>query len=358
MTRRLVARLDNVGDVLLAGPAVRAVASGIEPVIFLTGPAGAEAARLLPGVGEVIVFDAPWVAFDAPPVAADALATLIAKIAGAGIQEAIVLTSFHQSPLPLALLLRLAGVERIGATCVDYPGRLLDVRHPYLDDCHEVEQALSLAEAMGHRLPPGDEGRLEIRLPDGDGRRDPAAPTEPYVVLHPGASVPARGLPEGVTPQVVDALIEHGWRVVVTGSRTEVARAERLAGGRPDVTSAAGNTDLVRLARLVAGASAVVCGNTGVAHLAAAVGTPVVEAFAPVVPPHRWRPWAVPHVLLGQLDAPCAGCRARECPVDGQPCLAPFTPSAVVEAIDALTSGRAHDPDRSPAFASRCGGAR
>ena len=55
MTHVLVARQDNAGDVLLAGPAVRAVAAGAERVTLLCGPAGAEAARLLPGVDEVVV---------------------------------------------------------------------------------------------------------------------------------------------------------------------------------------------------------------------------------------------------------------------------------------------------------------
>ena len=337
MTRRLVARLDNVGDVLLTGPAVRAIAAAGEPVVFLAGPAGAEAARLLPGVGEVMVFDAPWVAFDAPAISTDALAALISGVATSGVTEAIVFTSFHQSPLPLAMLLRLAGVARIGATCVDYPGTLLDVRHPYLERCHEVEQALSLADAMGHRLPSGDDGRLRIRRPAPDPNAEACPPTEPYVVLHPGSSVPARSLPDGVAAGVVDALSADGWHVAVTGSRSEMAVAQRLADDRPGVTSLAGRTDLVALANVVAGAGAVVCGNTGIAHLAAAVGTPVVEAFAPVVPAHRWRPWRVPHVLLGRLDVPCAGCRARVCPIAGQPCLAPFTPRAVTDAVATLT---------------------
>ena len=71
---------------------------------------------------------------------------------------------------------------------------------------------------------------------------------------------------------------------------------------------------------MLAGAAAVVVGNTGAAHLAAAVGTPVVSLFAPTVPAARWRPWRVPHELLG-VDVPCAGCRARACPVPGHPCL-------------------------------------
>ncbi len=46
-----------------------------------------------------------------------------------GCTDALILTSFHQSPLPTALLLRLAGISRIAAISTDYPGALLDVRH-------------------------------------------------------------------------------------------------------------------------------------------------------------------------------------------------------------------------------------
>lgn len=335
---RLVARLDNAGDVLLAGPAVRAVAAAGEPVVMLAGPSGAEAAALLPGVAEVLVFDAPWVAFEPSPVATGPITSLVEAVRARRITEAIVLTSFHQSPLPLALLLRMAGVEFLAATCVDYPGALLDIRHPYDAELHEVEQSLSLCAAAGFTLPPDDDRRLALAAPlDGDDELVP----EPYVVIHPGASVPARGLPLEPAADAAARLDGDGFRIVLTGSATERPLAERIAGRLPDgsATVLCGATDLATLARVVAGAAAVVCGNTALAHVAAAVGTPVVEAFAPVVPAHRWRPWRVPHVLLGVLDIACAGCRARQCPVPGQPCLEPFTADAVVDAVATVGRG-------------------
>lgn len=345
MTRRLVARLDNVGDVVLAGPAVRAVAASGSPVTFLAGPTGAPAARLLPGVGDVIEFDAPWVSFDPPPVDRAAIATLVDTVAAARIDEAIIVTSFHQSPLPLALLLRQAGVASIAATCVDYPGALLDVRHSYVDEVHEVEQALMVCAALGHVLPSDDDGRLRIDVPP----REPGDPPTPYVVVHPGASVEARALPARPANEALAALVGEGFHVAVTGSAGEAALAARVIGRHTSddrVRDLTGRTDLVEFAHLVAGAAAVVCGNTAAAHVAAAMGTPVVEAFAPVVPAHRWRPWRVPHVLLGNLDIGCAGCRSRECPVPNQPCLQPFTATAVVEAVAGLA--RAAESDSQP----------
>jgi ADP-heptose:LPS heptosyltransferase len=331
---RLVARLDNVGDVVLAGPAVRAVAASGGPVVLLAGPAGADAAALLPGVDEVVVFDAPWVPFEPSPVSGPAIESLLDRVRALAVDEAIILTSFHQSPLPLALLLRLAGVERISATSVDYPGSLLDVRDTYDESLHEVEQSLALCAAAGHTLPSGDDGRLQLELPMQPSRARP----RPYIVVHPGASVPARALPIDATMEVVADLTALGHHVVITGSESERGLAGHIArAARPsDVTLRCGTTGLAELAMIIAEARAVICGNTAPAHIAAAVGTPVVEAFAPVVAPHRWRPWRVPHVLLGVLDIGCAGCRARVCPVVGQPCLAAYTPQAVIDALARL----------------------
>jgi ADP-heptose:LPS heptosyltransferase len=125
--------------------------------------------------------------------------------------------------------------------------------------------------------------------------------------------------------------------VVVTGSRQQVRLCARVAGPpRPAVRDLGGRTSLAELAEVLAGAAVAVTGNTGPAHLAAAVGTPVVSLFAPVVPASRWRPWKVPHALLGRQDAPCAGSRARTCPVPGHPCLDSVEPEEVLSAVEDL----------------------
>ncbi len=328
----LVARLDNAGDVLLAGPAVRAVAAAAGPVTFLCGPAGREAASLLPGVGEVLTYDAPWVPLEARPVDRASIDGLVDAVGRGGITTALVLTSFHQSPLPLALLLKMAGVSTVAATSEDHPGSLVDVRRRPDQDAgrHEVQRSLALAAAAGFALPPGDDGRLAVRRP-----LPATAPfDEPYVVVHPGASVPARGLPVAAARDLVAWLAAQGPPVVVTGGPDETELAAAVAGcGAPDVRIHAGRTTLAALAGLLAAAAVAVTGNTGPAHLAAAVGTPVVSVFAPVVPVERWRPWGVPGAVLGDHAIACAGCRARICPFPGQPCLAPVTAEALVEAV-------------------------
>lgn len=335
----LLCRLDNAGDVLLTSPAVRAVAARARRVTFLAGPSGAAAAEILDGVDEVMVHRAPWIDPKPEPVSRARELELVDAIAALDLDEAVIFTSFHQSPLPLALLLRFAGVRTIAAISDDYPGALLDVRHR-VGEMHEVERNLSLVSTLGYRLPADDDGRLSVRGPHVDAT--PLAGAAGYVVVHPGASVPARAPAAERCRAVVDELLHAGFRVVVTGSPSERDLTARVAGGaRPAVKDLGGKTDLATLAGVLSGARAVVTGNTGPAHLAAAVGTPVVELYAPTVPALRWRPWGVRHALLGDLDIACAGCRARRCPQPTHACLDGVRPTDVVDALRRLLA----DPD-------------
>ena len=332
MTHVLAVRLDNDGDVLLAGPAIRALAHGADRVTLLCGPRGRQAAELLPGVDAIVVWRAPWIDLEPEPVERAAIDALVDRLAALRLDAAVVFGSFHQSPLPTALLLRMAGVPFVAATSVDYPGSLLDVRHRIGDDIHEVERALDLAAAAGFPLPPGDDAALAVRsdsVPAG-------LPAGAYVVVHPGASVPARAWAPERSAALVRALAAAGRRVAVTGAPGETALTEIVAGPPCDaVRDLGGRTTLAELAGVLRAASCVVVGNTGPAHLAAAVGTPVVSLFAPTVPAVRWRPWRVRHELL-YADVPCAGCRARICPVHGHPCIGRITVEDVMGAVERL----------------------
>ena len=329
----LYARLDNDGDVLLQGPAVRAVAANAERVTFLCGPRGRRAAELLPGVDEVLTHEAPWIDPEPQPVAEVHERRLVERLRALDLDAAVISTSFHQSALPLALLLRFAGVPFVAAISEDYPGSLLDVRHRDPGDVHEAERALGLALAAGFPLPPGDDGRLAVTRTG----EPPVALPPSYVVVHPGASVQARAWPPEHHRALVDRLAAAGRHVVVTGALAEAELTAFVAGPpREHVTDLGGATDLQGLAEVVAGADAIVVGNTGPAHLAAAVGTPVVSLFAPTVPPTRWRPYEVAHELLF-TDVPCAGCRARTCPIPEHPCMSTVAPGDVEDALDRLS---------------------
>jgi hypothetical protein len=127
-----------------------------------------------------------------------------------------------------------------------------------------------------------------------------AAPAPGAVVVHPGAAYPSRRWPPARFAEVARGLAGDGHRVVVTGGPGEVALAEEvaaLAGLGADAVLA-GRTDLAALAAQVASAALVVCGDTGVAHLATSFGTPSVLLFGPVSP-RLWGPVTDgPHTVL------------------------------------------------------------
>ena len=340
--RTLAVRLDSDGDVLLASPALRALRAGSERLDLLVSPAGEQAARLLPDLDDILVFDAPWTGNEPSPVSPRAVDRLVAKLRSAAYDDMVIFTSFHQSPLPMALLARLAGVGRVSATSEDYPGALLDLRHrrmplgePDLGGAaggHEVEAMLALAAAAGFPLPAGDDRRLRI-VPLDPPTRPELRFASPLVVLAPTASVPARSLGAAQTRRIAERLAADGWSVLVTGAATDADLRQAVPDGCVDLV---GRTSLLELAQLISAADCVVAVNSAPGHLAAAVGAPVVSLFSPVVPPERWAPWGVPSVVLGDRLAACRGTRARTCPVPGHPCLDGIDPDAVAGAVTSL----------------------
>lgn len=328
----VVARLDSAGDVLIAGPAVRALAACHERVVMLVGPRGRDAAELLPGVDEILEWQAPWVDFDSPELTAGHAEALIKQLRDIDPTRMYIFTSFHQSPLPLALLARMASVPWVGAICTDYPGTLLDLRHQVPSGIPEPDRALSLTAAAGCPLRAGDDGALRIRavdpLPAGLAGR---IGTGPFVVFHPGAAVPARHPSQARSAVMVAALVATGYRVVVTGGADEAGLTAAVAA---DVAlDLGGATSLAELAAVFAAARVVVVPNTGPAHLAAAVGTPVVSLFAPVVPASQWSPSGRQVTVLGDQFAPCRASRARACPVPGHPCLDGISDAELLDAV-------------------------
>lgn len=150
-------------------------------------------------------------------------------------------------------------------------------------DEHEVARWCRLVrEAVGVPADPTD---LKLPAP-ADGPSINGA-----VVIHPGAAFASRRWPVERFAEVATWAASTGRRVVVTGSVAESDMAEQVAAGAGIAVSSvvAGQTTLLELAALVAAARLVICGDTGVAHLATAFGTPSVVLFGPSAP-HQWGP--------------------------------------------------------------------
>jgi ADP-heptose:LPS heptosyltransferase len=183
------------------------------------------------------------------------------------------------------------GPQSIGILRALEPGMLLTHAHPehpdvpgptWRDDLHEVDRWCRLLAAAGIRADPAD---LDLAPPAQP------SPVPGAIVVHPGSGFAARQWPARRYAAVARELARTGRPVVVTGDAGQQRLAHQVANGAglPSGAVLAGRTSLGQLAALVAEASLVVCGDTGVAHLATAFGTPSVVLFGPVAPRH-WGP--------------------------------------------------------------------
>lgn len=251
----------GLGDLLTALPALRALGQaypGHRRLLVTTAPVAALARHA--GVADRVVATAGLA-----PVALAGPVDIAVNLHGRGPQSHAVLSDLR-------------------------PGRLVAFasgRHHgprWHDDEHEVDRWCRLLIECGI---PADPSRLEVRPPPVDV---PAA-RPGATVVHPGAASPARRWPADRWAAVVRAEIGAGRDVVVTGGPAEVAlgRAVAAAAGLPGSAVLSGATDVLELAAVVAKAGRVVSGDTGVAHLATALGRPSVVLFGPESPA-RWGP--------------------------------------------------------------------
>ncbi|MFC8145345.1 glycosyltransferase family 9 protein [Streptomyces paradoxus] len=266
--RLLVLRALGLGDLLAGVPALRALRRahpGHELVLAAPGELApvAEATgavdRLLPtsAPGRAVPRTLDWTG-PPPDIAVD--------LHGNG-------------PPSHRLLLGLRPLKLLAFAHPDLPG--ID-GPPWYPKEHERDRWCRLLRAYGIDADPGD-----LLLP----RPQTASPAPGAVVLHPGAGSPARCWPVERYTAVATELRGRSLRVVVTGGPAEGDLVARLAkqAGLPDTDVFAGGLPFARLSALVAGAYAVISGDTGIAHLAVAHGTRSVTLFGPVAP-SRWGP--------------------------------------------------------------------
>ena len=347
LQRVLAVRLDNLGDVLMTTPALAAIRHGLPDarLDLLASPAGAALAPHLPMVDAVIAAEAAWVKVgadsDAPQVATQ---RLVERLADGGYDAAVIFTVCTQSALPAAMACLLAGIPRRLAHCRENPYALLTdwVRddETVADGMrHEVERQLALVHSVGLATP---DARLRFALRPQDRAAARArlqaaglAPDEPYVVVHPGASAASRRWPAARFGLAAAAVARaSGRRIVYSGDAGEAtlveqARAAQQTAGAPASVSLAGALALGELGALIDGADLLLANNTGPVHLAAALGTPVVDLYALTNPQHT--PWQVPSLVLSQ-DVPCRHCLSSVCRSGHHLCLLGVAPEQVAQA--------------------------
>ncbi len=343
----LAMRLDGMGDLLMTTPALRALKHAApRRMTLLTSRAGAVVAEGLPFVDDVITFDAPWVKSGTPASGEDT-ARLAAALRERRFDGAVIFTVYTQSALPAAMLAQLAGVPRRVAYCRENPyGLLTDWlpdpdRDPRDGVRHEVRRQLELVAAIGSHASDlrmcyevSDAARASMLAKARAARLDPQAR---WLVVHPGATAPSRRYPAGRFAETVRRLAgDTRWQVALAGGDDDAQALIAMREAAPSAASLGGALDWRELAALLERASVAICNNSGPAHLAAAVGTPVVDLYALTNPQHT--PWGVAHRVLSR-DVPCRWCLKSVCPQGHQRCLADVSPSEILGAVEELFVG-------------------
>lgn len=347
--RVLCVRLDQLGDVLMTTPAIRALKESApgRRITLLTSSGGAAVAPMIPEVDDVLIYDPPWMKATShrynPGPDFDAIESLRAG----SFHAAAIFTVYSQNPLPAAMLCYLAGIPMRLAHCRENPYQLLTdwarETEPESGVRHEVRRQLDLVETVGART---SNDRLSLRPTreafrkvDAKIDRRDLRPGRRWAVVHPGASAPSRRYPpEGFAEAARRLVREEGWRVVFTGGREEVELVESIRRGMAAPSeSLAGRLDLDELSALIARAPVLISNNTGPAHIAAAVGTPVVDLYALTNLQHM--PWKVPSRVLYH-DVPCKPCYRSVCPMGHHDCLRLVTPESIVGAARELLEER------------------
>jgi heptosyltransferase-2 len=347
--RLLVVKLADIGDVLTATPALRALretypAAGID---LLTTPAAAGA---VPSTLVDEVLTAPRTLL-ASPADLRGLTRLLVRLRHARYDAVALL---HHLTLASGVLkyrlLAAATAAPVVAGLDNGNGAWLTHRVPDggFGVVHEVEYGLRVAAALGARSP--DLG-LAAQCTDADrahaARLLACLSPGPRVAIHPGSGgySLARRWEAVKWATVADALVEHaGAQVILLGTPADGAD-EVLKAMRHLAVDLSGRTSLPQLAALLGQCDLFLGADSGVMHLAAAMGVPVVALFGPSN--HlAWGPWAPTRrssvVRLGLRCSPCSyvghrvgqrdGCWHRSCMADLQPALV----LAAVQAIGVL----------------------
>jgi lipopolysaccharide heptosyltransferase II len=211
---------------------------------------------------------------------------------------------------------------------------------------HEVERQLALVGHVGYAT---RDTRLRFVLRRDDVetvvRRLASAGIDarrPYIVVHPGASAPSRRWPAERFGAAVRLIARRlPLPVVFTGSDDESGLVDAARAGAGDAVpqlSLAGELSLGELAALIGQSALLIGNNSGPAHLAAALRTPVVDLYALTNPQHT--PWRTPARVLSH-DVPCRDCFKSVCPQRHHACLRGVSARQVALAALELLTGPA-----------------
>jgi heptosyltransferase-2 len=327
-----------IGDLLMAGPLLRALGEvGGHRVTVLAPPATRPLVSRLPGV----------TAGRLAPLAHGRLQLRTRLRLAAGLRRerfdaAVVLPNTFKAALPpfLARIPLRAGylgeqrrglLNRVLPLDPERTPRLVD---RYLRLAGTVDPALAGADAdaLRPRLivdPRGRDRALDRLAPERDG---------PVLALAPGAEFgPAKRWPPRHFAAVARAQLDRGGSVWLLGGRGDRPAAAAILAELPQAlrsrcTDLTGRTGLTEAVDLLSLCDRAVTNDSGLMHVAAAVGVPLVAVFGSTSP--AYTPPATDRAVVERLGLACSPCFERTCPLGHTDCLEQLGPERVLAALD------------------------
>lgn len=226
-----------------------------------------------------------------------------------------------------------------------------EMRYGLLNDLRVLDKKkypLMIQRFAALALPPGAE--LPHRLPrpqletgaDAGGLREKfsLAADKPVLALCPGAEFgPSKRWPEQHYAAVAGEKLGSGWQVWLLGSANDREVCDRIAAQLPTdapLFNLAGSTSLAEAIDLLAQADAVVSNDSGLMHIAAALGRPLVAVYGSTSP--DFTPPLGEKVAVESINVECGPCFRRQCPLGHHKCMRDLRPDAVTAALGQLVS--------------------
>jgi len=341
--RILVVHYRYIGDTVLVVPFFRNLrrAHPHARIVWALGPGDSEVVKGIPYVDEIIVWD-PRKGPAGRRGAHEGLSAKIKFFRELRRQRFDKVYVLKRSVSSALVGWFSGGRERIGFD-TEHRSALLTRSLPYRRDQHEIENLLDVLRADG--VPPTDK-HLELWISAEEQAfataflaRHGIAAGDKILALHPFANNQPRAWHEDDFAAVANEIQRSsGARVLIFGSKSDQSQAERLRQKlSPPGISIAGETNLRQSIAVLSRCTLLICNDSGIMHLGAALNIPLVAVFGPGAP-DRFGPWTKNARVIYE-NFPCSPCRQRyfkDCTPSARnkpPCLEAITVRQVLDAV-------------------------
>ncbi len=302
----LCIRADNMGDLLMSSPAIRALKETFQcRITLLTSAMGNLIAPFINEIDEIIVADLPWIKTK-HPVDENEFSKLVERIKKEDFDAAVIFTVYSQNPLPAAMLAYLAGIRRRLAYCRENPYHLLTdwmvEKEPYSFIQHQVKRDLNLVKIIDAST---EDQKIRIEFSETAGKNALKKISNAgidlqknWLIMHPGVSETKREYPQRLWIETGKLLRDQlDYQIIITGSTGEKEMCENIQHRIGERSfSTAGIFSVEELVAAISESPLLISVNTGTAHIAAATQTPVIVLYALTNPQHA--PWQVASTVL------------------------------------------------------------